>query len=88
MTALTVHRTHVPFWPTVLLAAVAWLIAWIVNLPLANWAAYDLLGLEQGTQVGDAVALRLSNSDALMPVSRSRPKTRAARSPVRSGALG
>ena len=59
MTALTVHRTHVPFWPTVLLAAVAWLIAWIVNLPLANWAAYDLLGLEQGTQVGDAVAFFL-----------------------------
>jgi hypothetical protein len=29
------------------LAVVAWLIAWFVNLPLANWAAYDLLGLEQ-----------------------------------------
>ena len=30
-----------------------------MNLPLANWAAYDLLGLEQGTQVGDAVAFFL-----------------------------
>lgn len=59
MTAITVRRTHVPFWPTVGSAVVAWLIAWFVNLPLANWAAYDLLGLEQGTQVGDAVAFVL-----------------------------
>jgi uncharacterized membrane protein YraQ (UPF0718 family) len=59
MTAIAVRRSHVPFWPTVLLAAVAWLVAWIVNLPLANWAAYDLLGLQQGTQLGDAVAFFL-----------------------------
>ncbi|MEX1169385.1 MAG: permease [Chloroflexota bacterium] len=56
MTVLAVRRLHVPFWPTVGLAAVAWLVAWFVNLPLANWAAYDLLALEEGSQLGDAVA--------------------------------
>jgi len=31
-----------------------WLAAWFANLPLANWAAYDFLGLERGSHVGDA----------------------------------
>ena len=59
MTVLTVRRLHAPFWPTVALAAFAWVIAWIVNLPLANWAAFDLLGLVQGSALGDAVAFFL-----------------------------
>ena len=59
MTTLAVRRVHVPFWPTVGMAAVAWLIAWMVNLPLANWAAYDLLALPEGSQFGDAVAFFL-----------------------------
>jgi uncharacterized membrane protein YraQ (UPF0718 family) len=59
MTALTVRRLQIPFWPTVALAVVAWLIAWFVNLPLADWAAYDLLALSPGTQLGDAVAFFL-----------------------------
>lgn len=59
MTAIAVRRLHVPFWPTVLAAAVAWVIAWLANQPLADWAAYDLLGLERGTQLGDAVAFFL-----------------------------
>jgi hypothetical protein len=59
VTVLTVRGIHAPFWPTVALAAFAWVIAWIVNLPLANWAAYDLLGLDQGSRLGDAVAFFL-----------------------------
>ena len=59
MTTLTIRPVHVPYWPTVGLAAIAWLIAWFANLPLADWAAYDLLGLERGTQVGDSVAFFL-----------------------------
>ena len=31
MTTLAVHRTHLPFWPTVGLAIVAWLIAWFIR---------------------------------------------------------
>lgn len=37
-------------------AAAGWVVAWILNLPLANWFAYELLGLGKGTQLGDAVA--------------------------------
>ena len=59
MTTLAVRRTHLPFWPTVGLAVVAWLIAWFITLPLANWVAYDLLGLQEGSQLGDAVAFFL-----------------------------
>ncbi len=59
MTALTVRRIHVPFWPAVGVAIVAWLIAWLANLPLANWAAFELLALQEGSQFGDAVAFFL-----------------------------
>jgi len=59
MTTLALRRVTVPFWPTVLLGVIAWLFAWFINLPLANWAAYDLLGLEEGSQLGDAVAFFL-----------------------------
>jgi uncharacterized membrane protein YraQ (UPF0718 family) len=58
MTAIALRQAHLPFWPTVGLAVVAG-FAWFVTLPLANWVAYDLLGLEQGSQVGDAVAFFL-----------------------------
>jgi len=59
MTTLAIRRAQLPFWPTVVLAVIAWLIAWFITLPLANWIAYDLLGLEQGSQLGDAVAFFL-----------------------------
>lgn len=59
MTALTLRRTHLPFWPAVGLAVVTWLVAWFVTLPLANWVAFGLLGLEEGSQLGDAVAFFL-----------------------------
>ena len=56
MTTIAARRTHVPFWPAVGLAVVGWLIAWFITLPLANWIAYDLLGLQKGSQLGDAIA--------------------------------
>jgi len=59
MTTLAVRRTHVPFWPAVGLGIVAWLVAWFITLPLANWVAYDLLGLQEGSQLGDAIAFFL-----------------------------
>jgi hypothetical protein len=59
MTTLAVRPTHVPFWPSVGLAVMAWLVAWFITLPLANWVAYDLLGLQEGSQVGDAIAFFL-----------------------------
>ena len=59
MTTLTVRRAHVPFRVVAPVVVVAWLAAWFANLPLANWAAYDLLGLERGSHLGDAVAFFL-----------------------------
>jgi uncharacterized membrane protein YraQ (UPF0718 family) len=45
-----------PFRPVAAAIAVAWVIAWFLNLPFAHWLAYDLLGLEAGSHLGDAVA--------------------------------
>ncbi len=59
MTTLAVRRTHLPFWPGVGLAVMAWLVAWFITLPLANWVAYDLLGLQEGSQLGDSIAFFL-----------------------------
>jgi uncharacterized protein len=54
-------RAHAPHaqvtWRAGWVVAVAgWLIAWFGNLPAANWFAFDLLGLEPGTHLGEAVA--------------------------------
>ncbi len=59
MTSLAVRRTGVPFWLGVGTAVVAWLVAWFVAAPLALWVAFDLLPLEAGTPLGDAVAFFL-----------------------------
>jgi len=56
MTTLTVRRVHVPFRVVAPVVVVAWLAAWFANQPLANWAAYDLLGFERGSHLGDAIA--------------------------------
>jgi len=59
MTTLAARRTHVPFWLTVLAGAVAWTIAWFLALPLSTWVAFDVLGLDPATQLGQAVAFFL-----------------------------
>jgi uncharacterized membrane protein YraQ (UPF0718 family) len=59
MTVLALRRVHLPLPLALVSAALAWLAAWIVNLPAANWAAYELIGLERGSQLGDAVAFFL-----------------------------
>ena len=57
MTTIHVPRSRqVPFGLIVALLAIVWMVAWVVNLPLADWFAYELLGLEEGTQLGGAVA--------------------------------
>jgi uncharacterized protein len=55
MGTLTLRRTHLPFWPMVGLGIAAWLALWMLNARLAEWFTYELLGLEPGSQVGDAV---------------------------------
>jgi uncharacterized protein len=56
VTTSTLRRAHLPGGGLAVLAGSAWLVAWFVNLPAANWFAFDLLGLEPGTHLGDAVA--------------------------------
>jgi len=56
MTAFAARRLALPLPLLVGFAAVGWLVAWFVNLPAANWIAFELIGLEPGTHVGEAVA--------------------------------
>lgn len=56
MGTLTLHRHHPPFWPTVALAVVAWLLAWFAAWPFSQWFAFELLALAEGSPLGEAVA--------------------------------
>jgi uncharacterized protein len=47
------HRSPVP---ALLAGALAWLVAWFVNAPLADWFAFGLLGLQRGSHLGEAIA--------------------------------
>ncbi len=59
MTVLAARRPHVPLGLVVAVAAVAWVAAWQVNLPAAEWLAYEGLQLDRGSHVGDAIAFFL-----------------------------
>ncbi len=62
MTTISLARGHWPRFPLPLVVAVsvaAWLLAWIVEAPLAGWISFDLLALEQGSHLGEAVAFFL-----------------------------
>jgi len=59
VTTLAVRRTGFPFWLGVGAAVVAWLVAWFIAAPLALWVAFELLPLEAGTPLGEAVAFFL-----------------------------
>ena len=59
MTTLAVRRPRLPLSLVVGISVAAWLVAWLANAPLADWASFTLLGLERGSQLGDAVAFFL-----------------------------
>jgi uncharacterized membrane protein YraQ (UPF0718 family) len=59
VTSIVARRTHVPLPLVVGVAAAAWLVAWLVNLPAAEWLAFTVLGLDRGSGLGDAVAFFL-----------------------------
>ena len=59
MTTLAVRRLPVPLWLTVLAGSALWLVAWFLALPLSTWLAFDVLGLDPATQLGQAVAFFL-----------------------------
>jgi uncharacterized membrane protein YraQ (UPF0718 family) len=61
MTTLAFHRPTVRTPVVVAAAATAWLVAWLVEAPLAGWIAFSGLGLTRGSHLGDAVAFFLED---------------------------
>lgn len=59
MTTIAVRRVHPPFWLVVVASAVLWTVAWFLALPVSTWLAFDVLGLEPASQLGQAVAFFL-----------------------------
>jgi len=59
MGTLTLHRQQLPFWPTVAVAVGAWLLAWFAAWPLSQWIVFELLGLDEGSPLGEALAFFL-----------------------------
>lgn len=55
MNTLALRRTEVPLGPMVGLGVAAWLAAWMLNAAAAEWFTFELLGLEPGSQLGEAV---------------------------------
>jgi len=66
VTTITARRAQVPLLLVVGVGAAAWLVAWLVNLPAADWLAYAVLGLERGSHLGDAVAFFLYDAPKVL----------------------
>jgi len=59
VTTIAIRRTALPFWLGVAAAVVAWTIAWFAALPFSTWLAFDVLGLQAGSHLGEAIAFFL-----------------------------
>jgi len=59
MTTLAMRRAAIPLWAWVAGGTILWLVAWFAALPVATCVAFDLLGLQPGSQLGEAVAFFL-----------------------------
>ncbi|MEO5963897.1 MAG: permease [Candidatus Limnocylindrales bacterium] len=66
MTTLAVRRTPLPLPLIVGLATAAWIVAWFANQPVADWLVFDVLRLEQGSQVGEAMAFFLEDAPKVL----------------------
>jgi uncharacterized membrane protein YraQ (UPF0718 family) len=61
MTSIALRRPTLPLPLVVATATLAWLVAWIVEAPLAGWLAFDLFGLQHGSHLGESVAFFLED---------------------------
>ena len=59
MTALTLRRPTLPLPVVAGAAVVAWLVAWFVEAPAADWLTFSVFGLERGSHFGEAIAFFL-----------------------------
>ena len=64
MTAISIPkpaRRSPPLGLVAALAAVAWLVAWLVEAPLAEWLTFGALGLHRGDHAAEAIAFFLED---------------------------
>jgi uncharacterized protein len=61
MTALALRRPNVPLPTVATAAAAAWLVAWLIEAPAAEWLTFSILGLQHETHLGEAVAFFLED---------------------------
>ncbi|HEY5473142.1 MAG TPA: permease [Candidatus Limnocylindrales bacterium] len=61
MTALALRRPNVPLPTVATAAAAAWLVAWLIEAPAAEWLTFSVLGLQHETHLGEAVAFFLED---------------------------
>jgi uncharacterized membrane protein YraQ (UPF0718 family) len=61
MRTIALRRPSLPLPFVAGAATLAWLAAWIAEAPLAGWLAFDALGLERGSHVGESVAFFLED---------------------------
>jgi uncharacterized membrane protein YraQ (UPF0718 family) len=61
MTALTLRRPNVPLPAVAAAAAAAWIVAWLIEAPAAEWITFSVLGLAHDTHLGEAVAFFLED---------------------------
>ncbi|HEX7611722.1 MAG TPA: permease [Candidatus Limnocylindrales bacterium] len=64
MTAIALphpRRRRLPLPVVVAAVATAWLVAWVVEAPLAGWVTFTALGLQHETHFGEAVAFFLED---------------------------
>jgi uncharacterized membrane protein YraQ (UPF0718 family) len=59
VTAVAARRPHVPLWLAVGAGTALWIVAWFLALPVSQWLAFEVLGLEPGSSLGEAVAFFL-----------------------------
>jgi uncharacterized membrane protein YraQ (UPF0718 family) len=64
--AVRPRRIQPPLWLAVLAAAMLWLAAWLVHMPLAAWLTHGVLGLAGGTHLGDAVEFFLGDTPKVL----------------------
>jgi uncharacterized membrane protein YraQ (UPF0718 family) len=61
MTAIALPHRRVPLPVIVATVAAAWLLAWVVEAPLAGWVTFTALGLQRETHLGEAVGFFLED---------------------------
>lgn len=66
MTTAALHRPHLPTWAVVLAGSLAWLVAWLVHMPLAAWLVRDVLAMPVGNQLGDALEFFLGDTPKVL----------------------